>query len=269
VIQEQRHAAVKGSFYPDNCTKLEIYFRKFSESISKETKAKPIFDIIPKAIIVPHAGYIYSGFTANIAYTILPNSSAKRVVVIGPSHHHYFEGISGSYYDNYETPCGDLDIDTAYLIDLAKKFNIGFEPKAHQQEHSTEVQMPFVQHYLPQAKVIELIYGKLSPLYLQEIIKYLIEDPENVIIISTDLSHFYTQKQAKKLDHICLDAVATRNSQKFDEGCEACGMIGLKAIIGVAKDLGLKSQLLDYRTSADYSGDETRVVGYASAVIYK
>ncbi len=267
-MQEQRQASVKGSFYPDNCTKLEIYFRKFSESIAKRTKTKPIFDIIPKAIIVPHAGYIYSGFTANLAYTILSNSSAKRVIVIGPSHHHYFEGMSGSYYEKYETPCGDLGIDTAYLISLAKKFNIGFEPKAHQQEHSTEVQMPFIRHYLPRAKVIELVYGKFSPQYLQKIIEYLLNDSENAIVISTDLSHFYTQQQAEKLDHICLDAIATQDNQKFDKGCEACGMIGLKAMIGATKDLGLKSQLLDYRTSADYSGDETRVVGYASAVIY-
>ncbi len=267
-MEEQRQAAVRGTFYPDQCTKVEIYFQKFSESLGIETRAKPIFKVTPKAIIVPHAGYIYSGFTANVAYTILSKSSAKRVIVIGPSHHHYFKGISGSYYENYETPCGNIPIDTAYLINLAERFKVGFEPKAHQSEHSTEVQMPFVQYYLPHAKVIELVYGELSPQYLQKIVEYLLNDKENAIVISTDLSHFHTQEKAEKLDNTCLNAIATLDNKKFDQGCEACGMIGLKAMIGAAKDLGLKTQLLDYRTSADYSGDKTSVVGYTSAVIY-
>lgn len=268
MIDHQRKAAVQGLFYPENCTKLEIYFQKFSDRIGTGVKAKPFFRVIPRAIIVPHAGYVYSGFTANVAYAIFSKSPAKRVIVIGPSHRHYFEGISGSYFESYETPCGDISIDTAYLIDIAKKFKIGFEPKAHQNEHSTEVQMPFVRHYLPRAKVIELVYGKMSPDYLAEIIVYLLKDKDNAVVISTDLSHFYTQEKARRLDTICLEAITSLDSKKLDQGCEACGIIGLKGMIGAAKELGLKSQLLDYRTSADYSGDSSRVVGYTSAVIY-
>ncbi len=267
-MEHQRKAAVRGLFYPENCTKLEIYFQKFNAMIGSSIKSKPIFKVTPRAIIVPHAGYVYSGFTANVAYTIFSKNPAKRVIVIGPSHRHHFEGISGSYFESYETPCGDIPIDTAYLIDLAKQFKIGFEPKAHQKEHSTEVQMPFIRHYFPHAKVIELVYGKVAPHYLAKIIVHLLKDKENAVVISSDLSHFYTQEKARRLDTICMEGITSLDSQKLDEGCEACGMIGIKGMIEAAKDLGLKSQVLDYRTSADYSGDSSRVVGYTSAVIY-
>ena len=267
-MEHQRKAAVQGLFYPENCTKMEIYFQKFNAKIGSSIKSKPIFKVTPRAIIVPHAGYVYSGFTANVAYAIISKSPAKRVIVIGPSHRHYFEGISGSYFESYETPCGDIPIDTAYLIDLAKKFKIGFEPKAHEKEHSTEVQMPFVRHYLPRAKVIELVYGKMSPDYLAKIIAHLLKDKKNAVVISSDLSHFYTQEKARRLDMVCMEAITSLDSQRFDQGCEACGLIGMKGIAEAAKELGLKSQVLDYRTSADYSGDSSRVVGYTSAVIY-
>ncbi len=267
-MEHRRKAAVRGQFYPDNCTKLKIYFRKFTAMIGPKTRAKPVFKVSPRAIIVPHAGYIYSGFTANTAYTILANSAAKRVIVIGPSHHYYFKGISGSYFESYESPCGDIPIDTAYLIDLAKKFKIKFVPEAHQKEHSTEVQMPFVQHYLPRAEVVELIYGDFSSKSLAQIIRTLLRDPDNVVVISTDLSHYYDKEKAYTLDRNCMKGIASLNVKKLEQGCEACGITGIKGVIRAAKSLGLRSELVDYRTSADYSGDDSKVVGYTSAVIY-
>jgi AmmeMemoRadiSam system protein B len=267
-MQHQRKAAVQGQFYPDNCIKLKIYFRKFTAMIGPQTRSRPIFKVKPRAIIVPHAGYIYSGFTANVAYKILANNPAKRVIIIGPSHTYYFKGISGSYFESYETPCGDIPIDTTYLINLAKTFKIEFIPEVHQKEHSTEVQMPFVQHYLPQAKVIELIYGDISSKSLKQIIATLLKDKENAVVISTDLSHYYSKEKAYTLDKNCLEGIASLDVKKLKHGCEACGITGLKGVIKAAKSLGLRSQLVDYRTSADYSKDESKVVGYASAVIY-
>ncbi len=267
-MQLKRLAALKGSFYPDNCNKLKIYFQKFTDAIGSEFFSKPISKIVPRAILSPHAGYIYSGFTANVAYKVLSNSKAKRVVVIGPSHHHYFKGISGSYYESYETPCTDLEIDTAFLIELAKKHPIGFEPKAHLKEHSTEVQMPFISHYLPNTKVVELIYGDIDPKIVSNIITTILEDRDNVVVISSDLSHFHTQQKAKELDKKCLQAISLLKIYELNNGCEACGMIGIKAILLTANELKLNSKLLDYRTSMEYSGDDSSVVGYASAVFY-
>ena len=263
-----RKAAVLGQFYPGSCSELTADIDRFNLEFDKLEIKKEVRDLVPKAVIVPHAGYIYSGFTANFAYRFLQKAKAKRIIVIGPSHHHYFKGISGSYYEKYETPCGDIDIDSAYLFALAKEFNISFEPKAHEKEHSTEVQMPFIQHYFKDTKVIELIYSDMETQPLAQIIYALLHNPENLLVISTDLSHFHSLESAKKLDHSCLEAVGTLDVEKFKQGCEACGLIGMQALIYAAKRHKLSSKLLDYRTSADASGDSSSVVGYLSAMFY-
>jgi AmmeMemoRadiSam system protein B len=227
-----------------------------------------IKSIIPRAVIVPHAGYIYSGFTANFAYRFLKQSTVKRIIVIGPSHHHYFNGISGSYYETYETPCGQLAIDSAYLFALAKQFDIGFEPKAHEKEHSTEVQLPFIQHYFPKAKVIELIYGDVSAKILANLITALLNNKDNAVVISSDLSHFHNLKEANILDKNCLKGVEELDLTELEKGCKACGLTGIQAMILAAKHLKLSSKLLDYRTSAETSKDTSSVVGYMSAMFY-
>ncbi len=268
MINVLRKAAVKGFFYPQECSEIESYFKHFNQQLNTITIPNEIKNISPKAAIVPHAGYIYSGFTANMAYHLMKKTQAKRVIVIGPSHHHYFKGISGSYYEKFETPCGDIAIDSAYLFALAKKFNIVFEPKAHQREHSTEVQMPFIKHYLQKCKVIELIYSDIDIQSLANIIIALLKNKDNLLIISSDLSHFHTLNEAKQLDYFCLKAVEKLDNNLFKKGCEACGKIGIQALILAAQKLHLSSKLLDYRTSADTSKDNTSVVGYMSAIFF-
>ena len=261
-----RRAGNAGTFYPANCAEIEKMINHFNSVLDSAIRDKSILNQSTRAIISPHAGYIYSGFTANSAYRLLANSKAKRVVVIGPSHHVYFEGISVSLADRYETPCGDIAIDREYAYSLAKKYGFITAEQAHYKEHSTETQIPFIKHYLPDAKVVELIYGKINYQQLVPIIKDILSNPDNAVVISSDLSHFYTLEEAKQLDNICLAGVAKEDVNILDKGCEACGIIGIKAMIEAAKELGLKSELLDYRTSADASGDKSRVVGYMSAV---
>jgi len=263
-----RKAAVAGQFYPASCSDISKQISDFNAIFDKIEIDKDLLSGKPRAVIVPHAGYIYSGFTANMAYRFLEKSKAKRIVVIGPSHHHYFKGISASHFESYETPCGEIEIDNPYLFALAKEFNIGFEPKAHTQEHSTEVQMPFIKHYFPNDKVIELIYGDITVKTLEQIIYALLNNPDNLVVISTDLSHFHTFDTAKKLDYTCLKAVETLDLEIFKQGCEACGALGVQAVILASKRLNLSSRLLDYRTSADASGDKSSVVGYMSAMFY-
>ena len=263
-----RKAAVAGQFYPASCSDISKQISDFNAIFDKIEIDKELLSVKPRAVIVPHAGYIYSGFTANMAYRFLEKSKAKRIVVIGPSHHHYFKGISASHFESYETPCGEIEIDNPYLFALAKEFNIGFEPKAHTQEHSTEVQMPFIKHYFPNDKVIELIYGDIEVTVLENIIDALLSNPENLVVLSTDLSHFHNMEVAKKLDYSCLKAVEALSVETFHDGCEACGGIGIQALILVAKKYKLNSKLLDYRTSADASGDKSSVVGYMSAMFY-
>lgn len=125
--------------------------------------------------------------------------------------------------------------------------------------------MPFIKEYLPDVTVVELVYGAEEPGRLAKVISYLLEDPEIGIVISTDLSHYYDIEKAKHLDSICLDAVVKEDPAGLHQGCEACGKIGVEAMLIAAREKGLKPLLLDYRTSADASGDESQVVGYMSA----
>ncbi|MEJ2500807.1 MAG: AmmeMemoRadiSam system protein B, partial [Campylobacterales bacterium] len=192
-----RNTAHAGTFYPAEASEIERFFKTFEEMGSADVPQTP------RALIVPHAGYVYSGFTAHLAFEQLRRTKAKRAIVIGPSHRVAFHGMSVSIFDEYSTPLGTLKIDKTYAENLKEKYDLAFEPSMHL-EHSTEVQMPFIKHYAPQLDVVEMVYGAFDPQELGRIITDLLKDEENVVVISTDLSHFYTEEEANKLDNICL-----------------------------------------------------------------
>ncbi len=262
-----RKAGNRGAFYPTSCQGVENSINLFSSMMEKVLNPK-LLDVTPRAIIAPHAGYIYSGFTANAAHAALAHTMPQRVVVIGPSHHVYLEGISAAFTHQYETPCGDLETDLPYLEKLQQKFRFQNVEAAHWREHSTETQMPFIKYYHPKATVIELIYGKTDWRQLSEVVAYLLDDRETALVISSDLSHFYPEDEAKILDTVCLNAIKHADTTLFDQGCEACGIIGIKALIHAANKLKLKTGVLDYRTSAEVSSDTSSVVGYGAAVVW-
>jgi len=260
-----RNAVVK-EWYGGSCEAVESYISRFNriidENVDKQ-KAAEIFSIKPKAVIVPHAGWMYSGFTANFAYRIAQNANPVKVAVIGPSHKFAFEGVSVTLEDEYETPCGNLKIDRETSKELIKIFGVQNLEHVHV-EHSTEVQMPFIKHYFGSPEVVELVYSECRPERLKEIILYLMSKGF-FIVISSDLSHYHDLKTANMLDYNCLDAVANLDAAKL-KNCEACGKIGIEAMILAGTELNLAPYIVDYRTSADVSGDETQVVGYMSAV---
>ena len=251
--------SVAGSFYPRSCKLIEKYIKEFN--FIKKDKIKLQFD--PKAIIVPHAGYIYSGFTANLVYKSIDKRKFKRVVLLGPSHHFYFKGASVGLYNNYETPCGEISIDLKYSKKLIEKYKLLIHIDNMHHEHSTEVQAPFIKHYMSDIKIVEIVYGDIDYRDLAPIVKSLLNEPDTLLVVSTDLSHFHTLKEANKIDKLCVEGVKTLDMKLLSSGCEACGLIGLKALISVAN----RSQIVDYRTSYDRSGDSKSVVGYLSALI--
>ena len=256
----KRQMSVAGSFYPNNKSELENFFEYFGKLYESSNLPKAN----PKAIIVPHAGYIYSGFTADVAYRILQNSNPENILIIGPSHRVGFNGASIGDFDDYESPLGELESAISLAGELKNKFGLQFIKEAHF-EHSTETQFPFVKHYLPNAKIIEIVYSKTNSDFLSEIINFALDYQNTCVVISTDLSHFYNLHDANILDQICLESVSTLDIAKLQSGCEACGKIGVEAMMKSAKKFGLEPHLLDYRTSADVSKDENRVVGYMSA----
>lgn len=252
-----RRMSVAGAFYPAEPEEILRYYEHFN-SLANAPK------LSSKAIIVPHAGYIYSGFTANIAYNVLKNSNIKNLLVVGPSHRVAFEGSSICDFEIYDTPFGELKSDSDMSEYLIKEFNLNSYEQAHH-EHSTEVQFPFIKHYMPNTNIVELVYSKEDPTNLAKIIKYVYEKEDWGIVISTDLSHFYNIDKANELDSICESAIKDLDLSLLHKGCEACGIIGVEAMMMVAKGLDLKPNILDYRTSADASEDRSNVVGYLSA----
>jgi len=264
-----RQCAVRGTFYPSECHEIEAMITQWNDQLHQHLNDTTILTKVPRAVIVPHAGYIYSGFTANIAYRLLQNSHAKRVVVIGPSHYVGIEGMSIIEADAFETPCGMLAYDRDYAKELKEQFRIGYVALAHEREHSTETQMPFIYHYLHQSRVVEIIYGHEEHHDIAALCNAVLQDEHNVVVISTDLSHFYTQNEAQQLDNICLEAILNRDNSMMEQGCEACGILGVKALLEVATEREYYVKLLDYRTSADASGDLSRVVGYVSAAFFE
>lgn len=255
-----REMSACGSFYPARAVELERYFEHFS-AVYDDSFTLPNFK--SKVVIVPHAGYVYSGYTANIAYRILKSSGIKKFVVIGPSHRISFEGISLCDFQSYDTPFGGIESANDLVVKLQDEFNLTCLRESHI-EHSTEVQFPFLKHYIPDVKIVELIYSQVDAKYISRIIDFVLEEDCGVII-STDLSHFYELSDAKKLDKVCLESIEKLDLELLRKGCEACGIVGVQAMMLSAKKLSLKSNLLDYRTSADLSEDTSRVVGYMSA----
>ena len=258
----KRTTSVAGTFYPLTANEIRGYIHGFNEGkseIEKKLKAR--------AIISPHAGYVFSGACANAAYRSMDISKIKRVVVIGPSHRLYLKGASVALYDSYESPCADLKIDLEYSKRLIENYDfLDFNTLAHS-EHSTETQVPFIEHYCNEVEIVEIVYGDMDYMDLALLIKEVLGQEENLVVISTDLSHFHELNVANRHDAICRTAIEKMSVEEVDHGCEACGMIGVKALLEVGNKIGLKSHIMDYRTSFDTNSDASRVVGYLSVIM--
>ena len=258
----KREMSVAGSFYPQEPQEILRYFDHFNKVLKENS-----IELTKKsrAVVVPHAGYVYSGFSANMAYQVLKNSNAKNVAIIGPSHKVGFNGVSLGDFKSYDTPFGKIESSSSLHMQFQNKFSLPFFPQAHA-EHSTEVQFPFIKHYLPKTSIVELVYSNMKSEELEKVIEYILSLENTAVVISTDLSHFHTLNEANKIDSYCLKAMQDTDPNALVQ-CEACGKIGLKALLLYANKKSLNSKVLDYRTSADASHDKTRVVGYMSGYV--
>ena len=228
-----RESSVSGQFYPADCEEIEAYIGRFNDVLQEKPFDSSSVALMPRAIIVPHAGYIYSGFTANIAFKVAQEifGEIDRVVVIGPSHRTYLKGASVALFDVYDSPCGPLPINTNLSKELKAQFEfLSYLPAAHN-EHSTEVQMPFVKHYFDKAEVVEIVYGDVAVEKLSQLIDELFKQKRTLVVISTDLSHFHSLQRAKALDELCMQGVADLDLTALEKGCEACGLLGVKALM--------------------------------------
>ena len=268
-----RSPVVAGSFYPENPVQL----RREVESYLQGKSENPAPDLNPQALIVPHAGYYYSGAVAGSAYRLIKNQDYDLVVVLAPSHRHYFTGASIYSIGNYATPLGEIVVATDLAESLIAEYpEINFIAEAHHQEHSLEVQLPFLQVTLDKFTLLPVVLGQQNwsqAEKLAEIFAGLAINRRLLLIASTDLSHFHDAATAEILDQRIIDAVAAFDPESFyslieQRQAEACGAGPLLTVMLAAKKMAAERvEILSYRHSGHISGDNERVVGYLAAAI--
>lgn len=268
---------VAGSFYPAESVLLSGQISKY---LNNAAPAAVEGDII--ALISPHAGYVYSGPVAAYGYAAIAGRKYDTVVIIGISHRVLFDGVAYLEKDLYRTPLGDVPIDLEFTGRLAKteRDTLCKNPKAFEEEHSAEVQIPFLQASIKDFKIIVLLMGRPDYATCSKLARGLVrtirESGKKVLIVaSTDLSHYFKYDDAVAKDRVTLSELlnfdARRFAEKVSEGeSELCGSAPVITALIAGKELGAdKIQVLKYANSGDTAGDKSRVVGYASAVIYK
>jgi AmmeMemoRadiSam system protein B/AmmeMemoRadiSam system protein A len=257
----ERPAAVAGTFYPAQKYVLKTEVDSYLKKVTIKTTE------LPRLLISPHAGYVFSGPVAAHGFAHL-NNSVKKVFILGPSHYQAFSGFAYPEVSTFSTPLGKVPVDTEIIEKLRK------HPKARPtagmdiKEHCLEVQLPFLQVKLDSFTIIPLLTGRISPEEVASIILPFI-DESTIVIASSDLSHYHTQNEARKIDDRTIDAIL---ADKPDEEIDGCGNLPIKIVMALAEKLDLKPLLLDSRTSfetAPQYGDNSRVVGYASIIYVK
>lgn len=253
-----RQPAVAGTFYPDSPLQL----RGEVERLLDAARARPIR---PKALIAPHAGYVYSGPTAAHAYaTLRPHAKAiRRVILLGPSHFVPFPGLALPEAKTFVTPLGEIHLDRDALKLLTRHPTVRVLDAAHQREHSLEVQLPFLQAVLPEFTLMPLAVGYATPEQVAAVLELLWGGDETLIVVSSDLSHYRSYEAAAVIDAETAKAIESLDIKPLD-GEHACGCHPIRGLLRVARAKGLTVVPLDRRTSGDTAGDKARVVGYGA-----
>lgn len=254
-----RPAAVAGMFYPDNPAVLK---QTLADLLAHPRLAD--LECPPKALIVPHAGYMYSGPVAASAYARLSGlrDRIRRVVLLGPTHRVYVRGLALPEAERFATPLGEVPLDREGMQRLAGLSQVVTSAAAHQMEHSLEVQLPFLQHVLGDFQLLPLAVGEATAAEVAEVLETVWGGDETLIVISSDLSHFLPDAVARKVDHGTVDAILTLNSHLNHE--QACGATPINGLLLAARKHGLHPVALDVRNSSETAGDPERVVGYAA-----
>jgi len=252
-----RPPAVAGMFYPADANVL-------SQQIDTMlAQAHPAISIQPKAVIAPHAGYIYSGLVAASAYTLLQDMEhIRRVVLLGPVHRVPVSGLALPEADSFSTPLGNIPLDKEAMESIAQLPQVVWSEAAHAMEHSLEVHLPFLQRVLNEFQLVPLAVGDATPEDVAGVLDMLWGDDETLIVISSDLSHYLPYQQAQQVDRITADNILARQWPISHE--QACGATPINGLLATADRHGLVPHLLDLRNSGDTAGDKQQVVGYGA-----
>jgi AmmeMemoRadiSam system protein B/AmmeMemoRadiSam system protein A len=274
--RDVRETVIAGSWYPGDPATLEAELDRYLDA-AQSTPLKG--EVV--AVISPHAGYMYSGGVAGHAYAHLRGRAYDSVIVVAPSHRYGFRGASVFGGDGYETPLGVVPVDRD-IADAITDEGAGFayEPRAHEAEHSLEIQVPFLQRTLGDFSIVPIVMGdqgetrtRLLADRIAEVVRARSDDKRVLIVASTDLSHFHDYDRAVELDSVVLDRVNAFDPEGLLEAlsrgeCEACGGGPMATVMMAARELGAeRSTVVKYANSGDVTGDRSQVVGYMAAVL--
>jgi len=257
-----RAPAVAGTFYPNDRDLLE-------EMVAGFLAAHRSDEPVPKAIIVPHAGYVYSGPIAASAYARVVNGKdiITRVVLLGPSHRVPFHGLAASDAQYFTTPLGAVPTDGDALARIRHLPQVRIFDQAHQWEHSLEVHLPFLQMVLADFKLAPLVVGEATAQEVREVLELLWGGPETLIVISSDLSHYHDYATAQKLDRGTSKAITEFRPQDIHYE-QACGRNPILGLLEAARRHGMRAETVDLRNSGDTAGPRDQVVGYGAYIFH-
>jgi len=257
-MSKTRPSAVAGLFYPADAAQLHRDIQSMLSVVEQSEEA-------PKALIVPHAGYIFSGPVAASAFAQLNNirHTVKRVIVLGPCHRVPLRGLATSSAEYFETPLGSIRIDREAISQISSLPQVKEFDLTHQQEHSLEVQLPFLQEVLDDFSLVPLVVGDTSAEDVSEVLEKLWGGDETLIVISSDLSHYHDYNTARAMDHETCQAIEEMNPSAIHYD-QACGRNPVTGLLLAAKKHGLHVTTLDLRNSGDTAGDKSSVVGYGA-----
>lgn len=257
-----REPAVAGAFYPAEARALRAAVRSHLARVRPSHGAPE-----PKALIAPHAGYVYSGPVAATAYARLAplRGRVERVVLLGPAHRVPLTGLAAPDVDAFASPLGDVPLDREALDDLLALPQVSLLDAAHADEHSLEVQVPFLQELLGAFRLVPLVVGDATPGEVAEVLERVWGGPETLLVISSDLSHYHDYATARAMDARTSRAIEELRPDaiSFDD---ACGRIPVQGLLLAARRHGLRAEIVDLRSSGDTAGPRDRVVGYGAYV---
>jgi AmmeMemoRadiSam system protein B len=257
-----RAAAVAGYFYDADPGRLKNDVVHLLDAQEADFKA------LPEALIVPHAGYIYSGSTAACAYKclLLDPDQVNRVLLIGPAHRVYVEGMAIPSVDSFATPLGDIPLDRSALEEINSLAAVSVLDEAHREEHSLEVQLPFLQTVLNDFTLIPVVVGGAAPVAVAAVVDALATAPGTLVVISSDLSHFLAYDEATRIDAETCTSILHKSSRLRGE--QACGAAAINGLMASRWCQDLQVSLLRACNSGDTTGQRDRVVGYASFALH-
>jgi len=257
-----REAAVAGLFYESDRYRL----RAQVDSLLAEASSQQ--ETTPEALIVPHAGYIYSGATAARAYRSLMahRDKIQRVILLGPAHRVYLNGMAVPSVNSFATPFGEVELDRKTIDRIADMPGVITSDEAHRQEHCLEVQLPFLQSILSDFSLVPVLVGDCEADIVAAVIDDLWGGPETLLVVSSDLSHFHPYDEARQIDAATCGLIIDKFSNLTGE--QACGAHAINGLMRSKNSQSMTVEMIDACNSGDTAGDKNRVVGYGAFLLH-